>query len=49
MMNAIVLHSHYLTVKHLESFLKKFNSLTDEGFSETGPSMRFGNHVFRSQ
>ena len=31
------------------SFLGLSNMLTAEEFSETGPLMRFGNNVFRSQ
>ena len=27
----------------------RVNTLTADGFSKTGPFMRFGNHVFRSQ
>ena len=32
-----------------EVLIIAFKTLTVEGFSEIGPSMRFGNHVFRSQ
>ena len=31
----------------LEKFLGLINTLTAEGFLETGPFMRFGNHALR--